>query len=268
MINKLIKIVLFIISVMLMFSSYTFSNTQQNINAVFKDANSFYRIEEYSKALTLYLKLDKAGVKNADLYYNIANTYLMTSPPKLGKAILYYNRALHYDNGNDKIKENLNLARSLVVSNDYGKFNASDDTLIFKIFDFFYNIFTVNLLTILMILLFTGISLSIITYFLLLKKNKLPLRIAIIISIILLVVLVVLFIRLKFEVNVNYAVVINHNSEVYSAPSDKQQVLFSLSEGIEAEVEKRLTGGWSLIQLPNGITGYIKSGNIEQIKNF
>ena len=269
MIQKIIRMTLFLMLVLSLFpGSYALGNAQREIDAMFNDANSFYKIEEYSKALNLYLRLDKAGVKNADLYYNIANTYLNVSPPKIGKAILYYNRALHYKNGDAEIIENLNYARSLVVSNDYGRVSNSNDALIFKIFDFFYNIFTINTLTIFMIILLTGVSLSIITYFLLLKKNKLTLRIGVIISILLLIVLIVLFIRLHFEVNIDYGVVINNNSNVYSAPSDKQQILFTLSEGIEAEIKDTLSGGWTLIELPNGVKGYIKSVNIEQIKNF
>ena len=65
----------------------------------------------YQQAITGYEEIIKAGgIHNAKLYYNLANSYLLTED--LGRAILNYRRAQHLDSSNPDIHKNLNFARS------------------------------------------------------------------------------------------------------------------------------------------------------------
>ena len=65
----------------------------------------------FDKAILLYEKIiDAGGIRNAGLYYNLANAYLLKDD--LGRAILNYRRAERLDRSDLNIKKNLAFARS------------------------------------------------------------------------------------------------------------------------------------------------------------
>jgi tetratricopeptide (TPR) repeat protein len=65
----------------------------------------------YEKAILSYEKIiSDSGIKNAKLYYNLGNAYLLKG--ELGKAILNYRRAKRLDGADENIQRNLSFARS------------------------------------------------------------------------------------------------------------------------------------------------------------
>lgn len=77
------------------------------------EGNAAYDEGNYEQALTLYGQIEEAGVESAALYYNMGNTfYKMKSYPK---AILYYEKALKLDPGNEDIRTNLEIANMAIV---------------------------------------------------------------------------------------------------------------------------------------------------------
>jgi len=65
----------------------------------------------YEEAILAYEKLiDQGRIKNAGLYYNLANTYFLKGD--LGRAILNYRRAEKLDAADANIRKNLDFARS------------------------------------------------------------------------------------------------------------------------------------------------------------
>jgi len=65
----------------------------------------------YEKAILDYEKIiEEGGIKNAKLYYNLANAYILSN--NIGKAILNYRKAQLLDNSDTDIYKNLNFARS------------------------------------------------------------------------------------------------------------------------------------------------------------
>ena len=87
----------------------------QEANAAFQNANAAHNLEAakplYDKAILLYEKIiDQGGVRNAKLYYNLANAYLLKED--LGRAILNYRRAAKLDRADLNIQKNLTFARS------------------------------------------------------------------------------------------------------------------------------------------------------------
>ena len=87
----------------------------QEANTAFQQANAAGDPDVakplYDKAILLYEKLiDRGGVHNAKLYYNLANAYLLKDD--LGRAILNYRRAAKQDGADLNIQKNLAFARS------------------------------------------------------------------------------------------------------------------------------------------------------------
>jgi len=70
----------------------------------------------YEQAILGYEKIiEQGGIKNAKLYYNLGNAYLLKD--NIAKAILNYRRAQILDSSNPDIYKNLNFARSRRVDN-------------------------------------------------------------------------------------------------------------------------------------------------------
>jgi tetratricopeptide (TPR) repeat protein len=78
----------------------------------FLDGIKQYDAREYGKAAALFEKLAASGIHNGKLYYNLANAYLKQG--KLGKAILWYERAQRLIPGDPDLAFNMNYARSLL----------------------------------------------------------------------------------------------------------------------------------------------------------
>lgn len=77
------------------------------------EGNTAYDEGNYEQALTLYSQIEEAGVESAALYYNMGNTfYKMKSYPM---AILYYEKALKLNPGNEDIRTNLEIANMAIV---------------------------------------------------------------------------------------------------------------------------------------------------------
>ena len=85
-------------------------------NGAFRQANSIRSNSEkaeklYEKAILSYEKIiDQGQIKNAGLYYNLANIYFLKGD--LGGAILNYRRAERLDSSDANIQKNLSFARS------------------------------------------------------------------------------------------------------------------------------------------------------------
>jgi hypothetical protein len=85
-------------------------------NTAFQEANALVNNPDrsrqlYDKAVLLYEKIiGDGGVRNAKLYYNLANAYLLKED--VGQAILNYRRAERLDGSDINIQKNLAFARS------------------------------------------------------------------------------------------------------------------------------------------------------------
>ena len=81
----------------------------RSANSITKDPDQAERL--YETAVLCYEKIiNDSEIKNAKLYYNLGNAYLLKG--ELGKAILNYRRAERLDGADANIQKNLSFARS------------------------------------------------------------------------------------------------------------------------------------------------------------
>ena len=90
-------------------------NLFDQANNYFQKANSTKEQDQakefYEKAILNFNKIiDDGNVKNAKLYYNLANAYFLDG--SIGRAILNYRRAEKLDSSDENIAKNLAFARS------------------------------------------------------------------------------------------------------------------------------------------------------------
>lgn len=82
-------------------------------------ANTAYEKDKYKDALELYLQAEKAKGSSSDLYYNIGNSYYRMG--NMGRAILYYERALLLDPSNSDARTNLEFVNDKIqIKSDTG----------------------------------------------------------------------------------------------------------------------------------------------------
>ena len=70
--------------------------------------NKAYSAREYGKAIAEYKAILDGGEYSVELYYNLANAYFKAD--SVGKAILYYNKALRVDPSQEDVLHNLAFA--------------------------------------------------------------------------------------------------------------------------------------------------------------
>ncbi len=84
-----------------------------SLEDVFKQSNNAFWNGEYAAALEGYQKLEKLGIHNAVLCYNMGTAYARLG--KLGPAVHQYERALRLDPGQDDTRHNLSVIREYIA---------------------------------------------------------------------------------------------------------------------------------------------------------
>ena len=97
------KILIYTILLVVSFSAHASTSRWEAGNRAYIDGNYEKAIEEYSVIID-------GGEYSMKLYYNLANAYFKLG--KMGKAILYYNKALRIAPSQDDIRHNLALAEA------------------------------------------------------------------------------------------------------------------------------------------------------------
>lgn len=101
------KRIFFAISIIIVsaFSTLALTTAQQ--------ADSAYSKEDYRMAIRLYLQaIDSDGV-SPEIYYNLGNAYYRIN--ELGRAVLYYQRALNLDPSMDDARSNLEFVKTRII---------------------------------------------------------------------------------------------------------------------------------------------------------
>lgn len=80
--------------------------------SLWQKANTFYTQKQYDSAITCYEQLLRQYPGNARLHYNAGNAYFRLN--KIGPAVLQYEKAAFIDPGNQKVRDNLQLARGRI----------------------------------------------------------------------------------------------------------------------------------------------------------
>ncbi|MCF8381633.1 MAG: tetratricopeptide repeat protein [Bacteroidales bacterium] len=102
----------FIVSIIIIAVSGFILHATPETDTLFEKANKLYQQAEYESAIQLYSQIDSLGYKSADVYFNMANAFFRSN--KLGKARLYYERALLISPSDEDIKANMEFLESML----------------------------------------------------------------------------------------------------------------------------------------------------------
>ncbi|MCX5686776.1 MAG: tetratricopeptide repeat protein [Candidatus Omnitrophica bacterium] len=256
------KIFLIICTLINLAAIHSFCDDQKkgDPNQLFYNANSLYERRDYEKAAAEYLKILDFGVESPGLYYNIGNSYFKLG--RLGRAILYYERAKRLSPQDADLKSNLAYARSFVGSSSSG---AQDWGMIAKLVasarfeDFNLNAIAIAALVIYLVV----IGLQVLFFFNSLVAKKVM---ALYIMVLAVFIVSVSAFGLRFynEEVLRHGVVVEKEVDCKYEPIDKAMTYYKLQEGDEVII-LNTRSGWSQIKRPDGKIGWVVADSAEEI---
>lgn len=226
----------------------------------FKEANEFYKKENYSQAIIEYKELLKQN-PSAELNYNLGNAYYRIND--FPHSVLYYSRALKFAPDNEDIIFNLELASSKTID----KIVPQNDVIFLRLYRSLLNLFNTDEWAYISLFTITLALFSILIYFF---SPNLPLRkLGLFFSI----PMFLLFIfscgfafnqKKTFEDN-RGAVIMSHSVEVKETPSYDGKNSFILHEGTCVNIIDEGVKGWVSIHISDGRSGWVSEKALERI---
>jgi tetratricopeptide (TPR) repeat protein len=206
----------------------------------------------YEKAILLYERIiDQGKVRNAGLYYNLGNAYLLKED--IGQAILNYRRAAKLDGADVNIQKNLAFARSRRVDTvEVGAEKRVLETLFFWHYDV-----SLKMKSLLACLLFAVLCVSL-TAMVWLGRGPVALAAAVLSGALLLCFLASIIVETNHQANARYGVIMAQ--EVVARQGDGPNYPPSFKDPLHAGTEFRLVEqrpGWLHIVLSNGSEAWI-----------
>ena len=223
-------------------------------------ANAAYNNANYDQAIEAYMAILAQEKHSAKLYYNLANAHFKKN--ELGKAILYYNRALRLKPGDEDIRHNLEYAES------------STKDSIEQIPEFFLttlvrdvrSMFSGNAWTIISLVML-ALSLSMALLFLLAQRialRKVGFYVMAAAATLFIVATLFAISERKIAVSHSEAIVMSSSVSIKSSPDRAATELFVLHEGTKLTTLDTVDG-WAEVRIADGRKGWIETSRIEKI---
>lgn len=245
--------------------------SEQDIYSVFREGNDLFRQANaaesgdeakglYGEAILRYERVESEGnIKNAGLYYNLGNAYLLKGD--IGRAILNYRRSEKLDGSDHHIKKNLAFARSRRVDKVAVKIEKKVlQTLFFWHYDFSMKV------RFLFACLFFGLVFVLLTVRLWFGRRSGLRAGCIICSLLFFCFTGSVLIESVIDSNRSAGVIISES--VMARQGDGHNYPPSFKDPLHAGTEFDLIktqSGWYNIQLADGSEGWVPAGSAEQI---
>ncbi len=231
---------------------------QRGYNTIFFRANNSYQEDQYDAAIKDYERLINAGLRSANIYYNLGNTYFRTA--NKGKAILYYERAFRMRPRDENIRANLGFARKLVegiAQQDSGKWYR-------QAFFFLRGFVSVDETAFLVFVLYFAAMLLVSLSVLIKAQRKIFYYSAAVCGFLLIIVLPS-FIGGVYESEFQQKAVIEvEETAIRFEPDEDATVHFKLYEGAVIQIT-RSQGEWHQVRRGDGKMGWLRSSVLSVI---
>ncbi|MBR5483835.1 MAG: tetratricopeptide repeat protein [Alistipes sp.] len=234
--------------------------SSNNPDELWQIANTAYNAGNYAQAEECYTRIVEQGLHSAALYYNLANAHFKQD--ELGKAMLYYNRALRLRPNDEDIRHNL----------EYAEQSTKDS--IEEIPEFFLKTWIKSLRGALSCTAWSILSLLMLVAalacgLLYLLAQRLSLRK---IGFYLMTVTALLFVvttafawsERNMLVERSEAIIMNSAVSIKSSPDRSATELFVLHEGTKVTIGETIDG-WAEVRIADGRKGWIEQERIERI---
>lgn len=242
--------ILFFVLISMYFIS---SVNAQDSKSLFHTANAYYQNKQYAEAEKIYSLLIKKDKKNANALYNLGNTYFHLQ--QYAEAVLYYEKAKKIKPDDKTIQHNIDLTNNKLFS----KIEFSKEFFVTKQIKETVKSKSAQSWSIYMFAaLWFGVLLMCIHFF---TTNKNVFRIGFIAGLFSLLFAYFTYTAYRSEHQHNYAIVIQQNAFMKSAPVESMNAATAIQKGLKVEITDS-DKNWRKMKLPNGKTGWIEISQI------
>jgi tetratricopeptide (TPR) repeat protein len=223
----------------------------------FDQGNADYQKGNYESAESRYRQILDLGIDSGSIYYNLGNACFKQK--KLGEAVYFWEKAQQKLPSDREIKENLELARLLLVD----RIEVPPNPLPVQLLTRAAELLTIEQEALLVLALFlvTNILLSLYLF----KKNSSRAFRALLACFCAGILFLIFTCSLSWKIYERdfrkNGVVIEQRVDVRSGPGKENITVFTIHEGIKVRVHGS-TNGWYQISLPNGWNGWLPQDDI------
>ncbi len=227
---------------------------------IFRLGNEAYEKDQFEEAIAYYTTVIEHGIRNGDLFFNLANAYFRTGD--FGHAILFYEKARKLRPRDPDISHNLDYARTFLIDKEIqsDRLPGSLETLLIL-----HRRTTLN--ETLWILAFLSVCFAVM---LLIKAIGLKLAEKVLFGYLRGVVFVLLFLqiissgcKIWIEEPRREGVILVDSVNATSSPSSEEQLL-ELNSGTRVQIID-IRNGYAHIRLPNGVPAFIRDQDIGEV---
>ncbi|MBN1143651.1 MAG: tetratricopeptide repeat protein [Bacteroidales bacterium] len=244
-----------------LFSPHVLSASQPDqMDSLISQGNRHYLNKNFSAAAESYSRVIGLGYESAGLYYNLGNAFYKTGD--MARAILYYEKALLLQPGDEDTRQNLALANQRIID----KIDVIPSFFLKRWIKALKGLFSPNQWAILCLLLFAA-SLGCFTLFFL--SNNITLKKAgfsagVVGLIITFAGLILMYSRMHEIKKHDAAIIMAPSVNARSSPDEQSTNVFVLHEGTRVLVTDSVQQ-WKEIRLANGNKGWIPGEALEEI---
>lgn len=247
------------LSFMFLFSPWTLHADigEGSPEKLFERGNLEYQAGNYASAEQIYIRILHSGYSSSSLYYNLGNACFKQK--RLGDAVYNWEKALQKLPADREIRENLELANSMIVD----RIETASNPLPLKLLTWFPRLLSITQEAWLVALLFIIANLLFSLY--LLSKNPRNSYRA------LLGCFGAGFLFFAFASSLSWkiydqdfrkkGIVVEQKADVRSGPGIENISVFTIHEGLKVRVHES-HNGWYQISLPNGWSGWLQQASL------
>jgi len=221
--------------------------------SAYQRANVYYEQGNFDEAIKQYNIILDSGFESGSLYYNLGNCYFKKG--ELGRALLNYEKARRLIPLDKDLESNYEYACSLIKNGAVSPGRG----LAPKVFDNFFDKFTVDGLTILLSALYVLILISVLIslFFRPFKKQ------ALILAVFAGLFFIGVFAGLTGKIALldKEAIVIAERADAKFEPMDKATTHFTVYEGMKIEVTAS-KGNWYKVRRHDNKSGWLQQDNL------
>jgi tetratricopeptide (TPR) repeat protein len=229
-------------------------------DSLISSGNRHYLNREYESAADCYKQVISSGYISGELYYNLGNTYYKQD--SLSKAILYYEKALLLNPGDDDILQNLALANSRIID----KIDVIPDFFLHRWMKNFQLIFLPNQWAVVSLVLFV-LALAAFLWVVISSSFSLK-RTGLSLGILFLVLSIFGLMSMRNRtnrlLNSGSAVIMVPSVNAKSSPDEQSTNMFVLHEGTKVVLLDSVQS-WKEIRIPDGNKGWVPDAVLEEI---
>lgn len=246
-----------LVFMLLLCATWVYAN--ENIQ-LWNKANDAYSMGQYESALADWLQIEDSGEHSYKLYCNIGNAYYKTG--SMGKAVLYYEKALKLNPAGEDAKINLQIAKLQTLD----KIEVVPEFILTTWIKDIRNMMSSDSWAYVALGLFAVVALLMLLFKFAPTVGQRKFSFVLACTVFLFAIFAVIF-AANLRANANsedQAIVMVPVSNVKSAPNATGNNLFILHEGSKVEILEE-AGKWCRIEISDGRQGWMQKNDVDVI---